>query len=63
MQRTLKGLRYDLSLTQKEMADKLEVSLASYQRYERYEVEAPMSMIIKLADMCKIENVREIKIV
>ena len=63
MQRTLKGLRYDLGLTQKEMADKLEVSLASYQRYERYEVEAPMSMIIKLADMCKIENVREIKIV
>lgn len=61
MQRTIRGLRNDLGLTQKEMAEKLGVPIASYQRYERYQQVPTAKMLIKLADLCGILDLREIK--
>ncbi len=61
MQRTLKGLRYDLGLTQKELADKIKCPIASYQRYERYEVEVPMTILLRISKLCGDIDLREIK--
>ena len=60
--RTLKGLRCDLELSQKEFAEKIGCPLASYQRYERYEIRIPAEVAINIADLCKIKDVRDIKI-
>lgn len=61
MKRTIRGIRCDLGYTQKEMADKINTPIATYQRYERYEVAIPFEVMIKIADLAKIENPREIK--
>lgn len=58
--RTLRGIRNDLGMTQKEMADKIGCSQAMYQRYERNEVIIPVNLLIKMADMVGIVDVREI---
>ena len=59
--RTLKGLRYDLGLNQKEMADKLGIGLATYQRYEQYKFRIPADILVRIADMSGITDIREIK--
>lgn len=61
MLRTLKGLRNDLGLTQKEMANELDIPVASYQRYENYIYKIPSNVLIKIADMAGITDVREIR--
>ncbi len=61
MKRTLKGLRTDLGLTQIEMAKKLGVSIATYQRYENYVYKIPSAVLVKIADMVNIVDVRDIK--
>lgn len=60
-QRTIKGLRSDLNLTQKEMADALGIPICNYQRYEKLEVPVPLKVMIKIADMVGIVDIREIK--
>ena len=59
--RTIRGLRCDLNLTQTEMAEKLNIPIANYQRYERLEVPVPLKVMIKIADLVGIVDVREIK--
>lgn len=62
MLRTIRGLRNDLGMTQKEMADKLDVPIASYQRYETYSAEKiPFEVILKLADLTGLQDLRQIK--
>jgi len=61
MIRTIRGIRNDLGFNQQEMADKLNVTYATYQRYERYETVIPATVIIKIADLAHIIDVREIK--
>lgn len=60
--RTIKGIRFDLSLTQQEMANKLGVPLNTYRRYENYITKIPVNVLIKIADLAKIENIRSIKV-
>jgi transcriptional regulator with XRE-family HTH domain len=45
----LKKVRSDLSLSQKEMADRLSIALSTYQYYERGQREAPVSFVCKIA--------------
>lgn len=46
----LAELRKDISVSQKELADLLEVTVRSYQRYESEEREPTLSQLIKLAN-------------
>lgn len=62
MKRTIKGLRNDLGLTQKQMAEKLGVPIASYQRYENYQQRIPVDVIFDIAKLCDISNPIDIKI-
>ena len=59
--RTLRGIRSDLGLTQKEMAEKLGTSFISYQRYETYQNRMPSNILVGVADLAGIIDVREIK--
>lgn len=59
--RTLKGIRNDLDLDQVEMAEKLGISKATYQRYKNYIHRTPAAILVKMADMAGIVDVREIK--
>lgn len=59
--RSIKGLRYDAELSQVEMAKKLNIPVASYQRYENYEAKIPADVLVKIADMFAITDVREIR--
>ena len=61
MKRTIKGLRNDIGFTQKEMADQLGVPISTYQRYENYMYKIPSSILVKIADLAGIVDVREIK--
>lgn len=61
--RTLKGLRNDLGLTQPQMAKKLGIATGTYINYENFNSKIPYEIALKIADMCKIENLREIKFV
>ena len=61
MLRTLKGIRNDLGLTQKEMADKVGIPYISYQRYENSINRIPASVLVRIADLADITDVREIK--
>lgn len=61
MKRTFKGLRNDLGFTQKQMAEKLGVPVISYQRYENYQYKIPSTILVKVADMAGITDVREIR--
>ncbi len=62
MKRTLKGLRNDLGLTQKEMAEQLGVPIASYQRYENYQQRIPADVVFEIARICGVQNPTDIKI-
>lgn len=61
MKRTLKGIRNDLNLTQKEMANKLNIPIATYQRYETGKSPIPIYIAIKIADYGNIIDLRDIK--
>ena len=61
MKRTLKGIRNDLNLTQKEMANKLNIPIATYQRYETGKSPIPIDSAIKIADYGNIIDLRDIK--
>ena len=61
MKRTLKGIRNDLNLTQKEMANKLNIPIATYQRYETGKSPIPIDIAIKIADYGDIIDLRDIK--
>lgn len=52
--RTLKSIRYDLGLTQEEMAKKLGISLAAYKTRESYRTHLLAS---ELLIVCKLSNV------
>lgn len=58
MKRTLKGIRNDLNLTQKEMANKLNIPIATYQRYETGKTPMPIDVAIKIADYGNIVDLR-----
>ena len=61
MKRTLKGIRNDLNLTQKEMANKLNIPIATYQRYETGKSPIPIDIAIKIAYYGNIIDLRDIK--
>ena len=61
MKRTLKGIRNDLNLTQKEMANKPNIPIATYQRYETGKSPIPIDIAIKIADYGNIIDLRDIK--
>lgn len=64
MKRTFRGIRNDLGLNQKQMADELGVPLVSYQRYENPACNSriPADVLVKVADMAGIVDVREIRL-
>lgn len=61
MKRTLKGIRTDLGLTQREMAKEVGIKPATYQRYENYETKIPVEVIAKIMELAHIEILNEIK--
>jgi len=52
--RRVRDLREDKDLTQKDIANFLNMQLTVYQRYERGERELPLWAAIKLADYYKV---------
>lgn len=59
--RTIKGVRNDLNLSQREMAEKLDVPLASYQRYENYKAKIPVEVMDRIMELCGINSLKEIR--
>lgn len=62
MSRSIKGIRSDLNLKQCEMAERLGLGLSTYQRIEHEEVTPDGDVLIDIADMIGITDVREIRI-
>lgn len=60
--RSVKGIRDDLNLKQIEMAKKLGLGLSTYQRIESEKVTPDGDVLIDIADMAGIADVREIRI-
>ena len=60
-QRTMKGLRNDIGLSQKEMAKKLGIAYMTYQRYENHVNPIPYKVALKFADAVGTNNLRDIK--
>lgn len=60
-QRTMKGLRCDMNLTQTQMAEKLGISLTTYVAYENHRNKIPYNIALKFADVVKVNNLRDIK--
>ena len=50
-----------MDLTQKQMAEKLGITTATYQKYEAYTAKIPAAVLVSVADMAGIVDVREIK--
>lgn len=61
VKRTIAGIRKDLQLTQTEMASKLNIPIATYQRYETGKTAIPIDVAIKIADYGNIVDLRDIK--
>ena len=61
VKRTMAGIRKDLQLTQIEMAKKLNIPIATYQRYETGKTPIPIDIAIKVADYGDIVDLRDIK--
>lgn len=61
IKRTMAGIRKDLQLTQIEMANKLNIPIATYQRYETGKTPIPIDIAIKIADYGNIVDLRDIK--
>lgn len=58
--RTLKGIRIDLGLSQKEMGAKLGLSECAYRKKESYETRLLAEELLIIADIAKLEP-RDIK--
>ena len=54
MYRRLRDLREDTDLSQKALAEKLQMHTTTYARYETGERELPLSVAIRLADFYKV---------
>nr|WP_236338924.1 helix-turn-helix transcriptional regulator [Paenibacillus plantiphilus] len=50
----IRGLREDKDITQQQMADYLNVTQATYSRYERGELDIPTQVLIKLSQFHKV---------
>lgn len=61
MKRSIKGLRADNNLTQKQLAEILGISVHSLQRYEAGESDISFKLVVKLCDYFGIEDLRTIK--
>lgn len=59
--RTLKGIRIDLGLSQKEMGSKLGLSESAYRKKESYETRLLAEELLKIADISGLEP-REIRV-
>ena len=53
-QERLRGLRTSRNVMAKSMADNLGISYRNYQRYERGEMDTPVSKLIALADFFNV---------
>lgn len=60
-QRTMKGLRNDMNLTQEQMAEKLGIHASTYISYENNQSRIPYKIALKFADVVGISNLRDIK--
>ena len=61
MQRTIKGLRSDLNLSQYEMAKKLGIGIQTYRNKEAYRSELTATELMALCDIAGV-NPNEVKI-
>lgn len=61
MSRSLKGIRFDLGLSQAEMADKLGISEGSYRNKELYRTGLTAKELIEISNLANVDP-REIKI-
>ena len=61
MSRSLKGIRFDLGLSQSEMADKLGISEGSYRNKELYRTGLTAKELIEISNLANVDP-REIKI-
>lgn len=61
-QRTIKGIRADLGLTQHQMAEKLGINIHTLVRYEKGRTKLPFEIVIKIADLGGIADLRQIKV-
>lgn len=55
MKRTLKGIRNDLNLTQKEMAEKMGMGVQTWRNKELYATELTATELMLLCNLAKIE--------
>lgn len=55
MKRTLKGIRNDLNLTQKEMAEKMGMGVQTWRNKELYVTELTATELMLLCNLAKIE--------
>lgn len=55
MKWTLKSIRTNLNLSQQEMAEKLDISLKTYQNYENYKTYPDVLIIKKIIEMSNID--------
>lgn len=50
----IRGLREDKDMTQKQLADYLNIAQATYSRYERGDLDIPTQVLIKLSQFHKV---------
>ncbi len=61
MGRSLRGIRYDLGMTQKQMAEKLDITELSYRNKEQHRTGLTAKELIKISEMADIDP-REIEL-
>ena len=61
MERTLKSIRFDLGLSQKELAKKLGISELSYRNKEQYRTGLTAKELIQISELSDIDP-RDIKL-
>lgn len=54
MYKRIRDLRVDRDLTQQQLAEHLNISQATYSRYENGNLDVPSSVLIKLADFYSV---------
>lgn len=59
--RTIKGVRIDLGLSQKQMAEELGISEVAYRNKEAYRTELTATQLVKLLNLANID-VHDIKV-
>lgn len=60
--RSIKGIRCDLGFNQTQMAEKLNISVPTYQRYETGKSKIPFEIVVAICKFANIENPLIIKI-